>query len=93
MKDWRGVIVQLASLFSAVAIVAMSKIADPHIVSMALGVIGAGVGQSLARARLDAGSNGPTGSGRPGSSLPPMITTIALFSFFYGASACAYGLF
>jgi len=73
MREWRGVIIQLSSLAAVVAIVGMSKIADPHIVSMALGIVGAGVGQSIARARLDAGSSGKPGSGGSGSgpSLPP----------------------
>ena len=101
MREWRGVIIQLSSLAAVVAIVGMSKIADPHIVSMALGIVGAGVGQSIARARLDAGSSGKPGAGSGGSgggtSLPPsgLVTVmggVLGFLLAFGVASWAMGL-
>ena len=74
MDQWRGTLIQLACLASLVALVGLSKGASTDVIHIALGAVATVLGQSVARARVDAtrpsgGSGG--GSGGAGTSKPP----------------------
>lgn len=87
MEQWRGTIVQLACLAALVAIVGLSKSASTDVIHIALGAIATVLGQSVARARVDAVKGGSAlgGSGTP-SKPPPGLTALvgALVGVFWG---------
>lgn len=91
MDKYRGMIVQLATLFAIVGLVAMSKIADSAVLHYALGTIGGVYGANTTRARFEAANgvlNGTQSSITQGlgRSIPPIVGGVLGFVllFFFG---------